>query len=302
MNRDYRIAIIGAGAVGSYFVWGLTDINGIELCLIAEGKRLERLCTNGVTINGEVYKPAVYSPEEAGVQDLVIVATKSNGIADAARMLPALTGDATLVLGAFNGVTGESVLAEAVGWDHVGYSSIVIASKRDENGVWFKPDEIGGFSIDSAVVSEELASALAASRLRYFLVDDIQFRLWNKFASNMANNLPQALVGCDASLYSESEHGLWLADKLWAETRLVAAAEGVELPERTVLFARDLGLPVHAKYSTMQDLDAGRHTEIDLFAGELVQLAAKHGLSAPYAEMTYHIIKAIEEKNDGRFE
>ena len=49
-----------------------------------------------------------------------------------------------------------------------------------------------------------------------------------------------------------------------------------------------------ARYSTLQDLDAGRHTEIDMFSGALIR--------TPYNEFAYHMIKALEEKNDGRFD
>ena len=57
-----------------------------------------------------------------------------------------------------------------------------------------------------------------------------------------------------------------------------------------------------ARYSTLQDLDAGRHTEIDMFSGALVRMGKELGIPMPYNEYTYHIIKALEEKNDGKFE
>ena len=57
-----------------------------------------------------------------------------------------------------------------------------------------------------------------------------------------------------------------------------------------------------ARFSTLQDLDAGRHTEIDIFAGEMMRMGKEHGISVPYCECMYHLIKALEEKNDGRFE
>ena len=61
-------------------------------------------------------------------------------------------------------------------------------------------------------------------------------------------------------------------------------------------------VPVSAKFSTLQDLDAGRHTEIDMFSGALMKMGQELGIPTPYNEYTYHIIKALEEKNDGRFD
>lgn len=60
-------------------------------------------------------------------------------------------------------------------------------------------------------------------------------------------------------------------------------------------------VPPMARYSTLQDLDAGRHTEIDMFSGALMRMGKELGIPTPYNEYTYHMIKALEEKNDGRF-
>lgn len=57
-----------------------------------------------------------------------------------------------------------------------------------------------------------------------------------------------------------------------------------------------------ARYSTLQDLDAGRHTEIDMFSGALIRMGRELGIPTPYNEFAYHMIKALEEKNDGRFD
>ena len=57
-----------------------------------------------------------------------------------------------------------------------------------------------------------------------------------------------------------------------------------------------------ARYSTLQDLDAGRHTEIDMFSGALMRMGRELGIPVPYNEFTYHMIKALEEKNDGKFD
>ena len=54
-----------------------------------------------------------------------------------------------------------------------------------------------------------------------------------------------------------------------------------------------------ARFSTLQDLDAGRRTEIEMFAGILMKKAAEAGIEVPYVTYTYHAIRALEEKNEG---
>lgn len=57
-----------------------------------------------------------------------------------------------------------------------------------------------------------------------------------------------------------------------------------------------------ARFSTLQDLDAKRHTEVDMFSGVLLRLGKQFGIPTPYNALALDIIKALEEKNDGRFD
>ena len=81
----------------------------------------------------------------------------------------------------------------------------------------------------------------------------------------------------------------------------IAAAKGIEFSK---IESSAKGSPVmpSARYSTLQDLDAKRHTEIDMFSGALMRMGKELGIPTPYNEYTYHMIKALEEKNDGLFD
>ena len=59
-----KVAVLGAGAVGSYVIWGLSQKKEIRLGVIAEGERAERL-KKGCRINGVTYNPEVWTPQEA---------------------------------------------------------------------------------------------------------------------------------------------------------------------------------------------------------------------------------------------
>ena len=56
------VAVLGAGAVGSYVIWGLSGVKNIELGVVAEGERAKRLKEKGCTINHTVYHPHVWTP------------------------------------------------------------------------------------------------------------------------------------------------------------------------------------------------------------------------------------------------
>ena len=70
------VAVLGAGAVGSYVIWGLSEKSDIRLGVIAEGERAERLKKNGCASNGKTYQPEVWTPDEAHDVDLMVVALK----------------------------------------------------------------------------------------------------------------------------------------------------------------------------------------------------------------------------------
>ena len=86
------------------------------------------------------------------------------------------------------------------------------------------------------------------------------------------------------------------------ELEAVAAAKGIDISKAYASSGHGSAVPASARYSTLQDIDAGRHTEIDMFSGALIRMGKELGIPVPYNEYTYHIIKALEEKNDGKFD
>ena len=293
-----RIALIGAGAVGGYFIWGLHNNTDIELTIIADGERKTNLRENGIKINNKIYYPNILSSSEAGVQDVVLIATKYSGLEDVIEIITSLVGNNTIVLSLLNGVDSEEKIADAIGWNHMEYSFMKIASKRDENGICFNPENTRGLYVETEKLSDEVKHVFEDSRINCTFDENIIQNMWIKYASNIANNLPQAVLGINASLYTDSEHGRFLAEKLWGEVYRVALAKGIDVGEKAVIFTE---VPKTSKYSTLQDIEAGRHTEIEMFAGHWIGMAREYQIDVRYVEYTYHAIKALEEKNDGKF-
>lgn len=93
-----------------------------------------------------------------------------------------------------------------------------------------------------------------------------------------------------------------ISNGLRQELEAIAAAKGIDISKADASSSHGSAVPPSARYSTLQDLDAGRHTEIDMFSGALIRMGKELGIPTPYNEYTYHIIKAIEEKNDGKFD
>ena len=302
------VALLGAGAVGSYIIWGLSKLPDIRFGIIAEGSRAARLRDEGCSINNVTYHPQVWSPQEAKGVDLLIVALKYGALHGALASIREAVGPNTTVMSLMNGVDSEERIAAEVGDAHVIRSLIKVASHKEADGFHFDPDATLGiiFGEQKAPFQSERVQAIVelfeGSGIHYRVTEHIREEMWAKFRLNVCNNLPQAILGAGVGCYRDSVHMQAISDGLRRELEAVAAAKGIDLRIADAAAGRGSAVPPTARYSTLQDLDAGRHTEIDMFSGALMRMGAELGIPTPYNEYTYHMIKALEEKNDGRFD
>ena len=301
------VAVLGAGAVGSYVIWGLSGRKDIRLGVIAEGERAERM-KKGCLINDIVYHSEVWTPQEARSADLLIVALKYGALPAALEGIRMITGENTTVMSLMNGVDSEELISEKIGASHVLHSLIKIASHKEENGYYFNPETTIGiiFGELTAPYQSERVQAVESlfkdTGLHYRVTEHIREEIWSKFRLNVCNNLPQAILGAGVGCYQDSVHMKQISDGLRRELEAVAAAKGIDVSRADGSSSHGSAVPPSARYSTLQDLDAGRHTEIDMFSGALVRMGRELGIPTPYNEYTWHMIKALEEKNDGKFD
>ena len=304
------VAILGAGAVGCYVLWGLADkaaANTLQLGVVAEGSRAERLRQNGCTINGQVYHPQVWTPQQAHGVDLLIVALKYGALPGALDSIRTIVSERTVVMSLMNGVDSEELIAAQIGAAHVLPALIKVASHRTEDGVRFDPETTIGIiygeltaPFDSDRV-QAVRALFADTGIHFRVTEHIREEIWSKFRLNVCNNLPQAILGAGVGCYRDSVHMKAISDGLRRELEAIATARGIDLRIADAV-SHGCAVPATARYSTLQDLDAGRHTEIDMFSGALMRMGKELGIPTPYNEYTYHMIKAMEEKNDGLFD
>ena len=207
------VGIIGAGAVGSYVIWGLSKVEDIKLGVIAKGERNQKLKADGCKINGNVYRPEVWTPDEAKGVDLLIVSLKYGALPEALDDIKAATGDNTIVMSLMNGVDSEDVIAEKIGASHMLYSLIKVASAYKEGkGYVFNPETTLGiiygelnppFNSDRVNAVKEL---FESGSIHFRVTEHIKEEIWCKFRLNVCNNLPQAILGAGVGCYRDSVH------------------------------------------------------------------------------------------------
>lgn len=300
-------AVWGAGAVGSYFIWGLSEKLGKNFCVIAEGERRSRLQERGLRINGEDYYPPVCTPEEAHGVDLLLVAVKYGALPEVAEKVGQVVGEHTIVLSLLNGVDSEEILGKTVGMERIVFSMMQIASGRRGNEIHFYPERTPGLFYGEADPDapdarvNAIADLLADTPVRYHICEDILREIWLKYAFNVSMNLPQAIVGCGIGAMADSAHMAAMRKALRDEVAAVAAAKGIDISEPSAIERMKHPSAPASRYSTLQDLDAKRPTEIGMFAGTVVRMGRELGVATPCNEFVYHAVRALEEKNAGKF-
>ncbi len=308
------VALIGAGAVGSFIAYALAGKDGVDFCVVADGARKERLEREGIAVNNKkeivTLRPRVCTPEEAKGADLLLVAVKYTALDSVLEDIRTICSPDTVVLSLLNGIDSEEKIAEVIDPAQIVYSLMRVSSERrkDAEGrdvVTFDPTikwgvYLGekGSPVKSARI-EAVEDLFAGTTCSVYFMENILQDQWAKYASNICYNLPQAVLGVPFKAYFDSAHVQFLRDRLLKEVTRVGAAMGIEVPGPSLSW--DSCLPT-ARFSTLQDLDAGRHSEIEMFAGVLMRKAAEVGVEVPYATFAYHAIKALEEKNDGKFD
>ena len=305
-------AVLGAGAVGAYFVYGLMGKKDLDFCVVADGDRKLRLERDGITVDDgkevRALRPQIRTPQEARGVDLLLVAVKYTALEAALEDIRQIAAPGTIVLSLLNGIDSEEKIGKVIDPSQIVYSLMRVSSERrtrdGKDVISFNPDLGWGVYLGekgTRVKSERIAAIedlLAGTTCGAFFVEDIIQDQWAKYASNICYNLPQAVLDLPFGAYFDSEHGSFLRERLFGEGRRVGAALGIGVLKPSLAWD---SCAKTARFSTLQDLDAGRHTEIDMFAGVLMEKAKSVGISVPFTEYTYHAIKAIEEKNDGRF-
>ena len=128
------VALIGAGAVGSFIAYALAGKDGVDFCVVADGARKERLEREGIAVNNKkeivTLRPRVCTPEEAKGADLLLVAVKYTALDSVLEDIRTICSPDTVVLSLLNGIDSEEKIAEVIDPAQIVYSLMRVSSER----------------------------------------------------------------------------------------------------------------------------------------------------------------------------
>jgi 2-dehydropantoate 2-reductase len=245
---------------------------------------------------------AAADPSELDAFDLGIVATKANGLEDAAASLENRFPDATLMT-TLNGLGAEEVVRAHGDWPLVSAVTFMSGTKHSDTEVEYILDTatwMGPYEDTPLERVEEIGDLVRRAGLVAEVFADLRPAQWSKLIFNATVNSVAALTGLPHDAHFAAEEAPadlgHLVHDLVDEGKAVAAAAGIQLHEdpweMNVLATRRGS----AHYPSMlEDVEAHRATEIDLITGSLVREAERHGVPVPLHTALYRLVKAREE-------
>lgn len=303
MSEIRNVLICGLGAVGLTFACKIQKNLPESLKILVDEARLRRFEAVPPKMNGEEKFFEYILPYKTGyTADLVIISTKFDGLGAVLENLKNFVGENTLILPVLNGIEAEEKIAEIYGHEKVLYGYFIgHSAMRVGNSV--VQDGVGKivFGADSPQMSEKVgrvARFFEKAGVDYEVPANIRYAKWLKFALNVVSNQVSCILKMTFGDMQKSEKFLIFAKNILAEVVEIAKAEGVESAENLpVDFEKALALMcADGRTSMWQDVEAKKKTELEIFAGAVLKLGKKHGISTPYNQVLYEMISIIEEK------
>jgi 2-dehydropantoate 2-reductase len=298
-----RVAILGAGAIGAFFVARFSGVAGVSTMVVAGGDRYERLKRLGLVVNGKAYTPPVVHPDAASAPaDLILVALKHHHLPEGVHDIAQLVGDHTTIVSAMNGLDSEEVIGSVYGAEKVLYGITVgIDAVRQENRITYTTEGKLYFGeADNAQPGPRVRTVQAAldrAGIVHEIPADMIRILWWKFMINVGMNPASAVLRAPYGTFQSSADAQALMEALMREVLVLAEPAGVNLVEKDIddWYAVLDTLSPQGKTSMLQDVEAGRKTEIEMLAGKAVELGQKYGVPTPVNQTVLHIMRVMEQ-------
>lgn len=303
-----KVGIVGAGAMGSVY-GGILGDAGNEVWLLDVWKEhIEAIRARGVRVEGAsgdrtVRVNATLDAREAGVCELVVVATKAMdteaGVKNAATMI----GPDTLVLTIQNGIGNAERMERLVGAKNLlvgiagGFGASVVGPGHVHHNGW-EAIHLGEFQGGVTERLDRVAGVWQKAGFRVRVFEDIQPLIWGKLMGNVGFSTVCTVTGLTVGEVIASPEAWSISEALVREAFAVAQAKKITLPyAEPVRWVREFGSKMPgARPSMWQDIEAGRRTEIDSINGGVVREAEALGVPVPVNRVMVSLVKALEGK------
>lgn len=302
MQEIKNILLCGLGGVGCVCASAIQDSAFFNLKILIDQERYDFYKSNPTFFNKKIYDFDYILPSNTSFKaDLIIIATKDDGLENAIKNIKNFIHKETIIISVLNGIHSENKIAKVYGEKHL-LTSFYIGNSCIRQGRNITQDGNYEFFIgDQNNANTEklnlLSTCFRKAGIKYKVSKHIMERYWKKFMVNVAlnqvctaNNLTFKEVKKNPQLIEQMK-------SLLEEVKVLAQKENINNPEK--LYSDTIKFLIEdfedATPSMLQDMRAGRKTEVDIFSGEVIRLGQKHNIPTPENEKLYNYIKKLEE-------
>ncbi len=311
-----RVLVFGAGAVGQG-MGGFLAASGHPTTLLLRPRYRDALVQGGLRISG-VFGERFVRPSEltlatnvnqlgSGQYDVVLLCVKSYDTRDSAAALERIAGADTVVVSMQNGYGNVELLAQGLGKERVLCARVITGFSIPHPGhveITVHADDIGigSFYLPTHPIAGALAGALSESGLPSKPAENVEALLWEKIVYNCALNALGAILEVHYGALGDSTHTRPMMDNIIDEVFRVIHHHGFPCTwgsadeYRDAFYTRQLPATYDHRPSMLQDLAAGKRTEIDALNGAIVQLGSAVGLKTPVNQTIVRIVHFLEAR------
>ena len=290
-ERPARIAVIGAGAVGTCVAWNLVRAGSdVTVCVRQQIDRLVLRQGDGEPVALPVV--SVTDPSALRPMDWVLIATKAQDTASVRPWLDAAAGPGTVIVLLQNGIDHASRLAGLPADVAVVPALVHINLEPLARGeAWQRAgNEI---AVPAGDEGARLADLFTGTGIRIRLEDDFRAAAWRKLLGNVAHNPILTLTGRRVDVFTDPDVCA-LAARLISEAASVATAEGVAVSQEEVssIVSGLDALPADAGNSMLFDRLRGRALESEFLTGAVVDAGRRAGVPTPLNDVVLTLLRA----------
>ena len=302
-----KIAIVGAGAMGSLFGALLAEGGHTVWLYDVWQEHIDAVNQNGVTIEFDgqtrsVRLNAVTDPKQIGESELVLIFVKATQTEAAAQTAARLAGSRGLVMTLQNGMGNAETIEQFIPPDRILVGTTSHGSTMLEAGsirhAGAGPTTVGMWAPGAKGFenARQIAEQFTQTGIETTAINDVRPVIWDKLLVNVGINAITALTGIKNGQILDLELTRELSRTAVEEAKYVAQAQDIEIRKDAADHVLQVAAATATNRSSMgQDVDYRRPTEIKAINGFVVHEAQRLGISVPVNKTLTALVETMEE-------
>ena len=301
MKEIKKVLICGLGAIGAIFAHKISIIDNNNLKILVDENRLEKYQQQPKKFNGESLNLNYILPKNTDFKaDLIIIATKFNAINEVVQNIENFVDENTIIMSLLNGITSEEIIAQKYGWKNIPLTYFLGHSEFEQNNIIYDGQGTVVFGTKNNNTDSKILKIIETyfkkTNINYSIPEDMLYSYWLKFLLNVSTNQPSAILNSTFEQMTSNKSYMIMIENIMKEVQSIAKAEGVKNTENMIPQAMNAlkMLTPNGKTSMLQDVEAKRVTEVEMFAGTMIELGKKYNIPTPYNLVIRDFIESIQ--------